>query len=1533
MKKRMLSVLMCLVMVIGLFPGMTTYVHADYSDGADCPDCGHYHYDDYKCASCDACSDTCTHSDCYERNHPCPECDACKSVFEEDWFCDHCGMCFDHAYDDSDHCSNCGQCGVFDICSTCGFCEWCAKNEFDLHCRECDACFEDRGCDASHPGDSPTHCEDCALICVDCGNCFYGEMFEYCFDCHMCNECAEGKSHCIMCGDCAFYADYEDECIADAADYFVCLSCCEGNGHHCSECGEHVGNGGPWCETGGDGSHCETCAQAFTCEQCGDCALCKGDELCEDCGLCRTCCLENVYDEYGCVCDEYCTATIEDSGHLGECGHPTCTYGEICEYCGLCEQCCDENKCEHGYCVEDPYQEDHICEDCGVCFYEDELCEECSGIRCYDCCHERSKDEGCTHGICLDSSDWDKHWCVNGHCIDEYCSVCGGCKSCCDAERGSCTHDFTCPNDSKWEEHFCVECNKCFEMENICSDCGLCLDCCDAAAEKLGCTHGYCIGSYEWQNHYCYTHDKCITSCVHPICKHEKLSSWNSNADGHWKNCADCGAKLYNFPVQKHVTYGWTVVTPATTTSTGVKKLLCGVCGYEMKSETIPEIAPHACTAEGPSWGDANGHWRNCGICGAKMETGKHDLVDHRCTVCEYCDIAAPVIVDYSKDPKVYKSTSGSDQYMTLYIVASGEGLTYQWYEEAIEEGDGGVKLEGQTNARLRFKVQDYFGTDLTTCNDDDKTASRFVCVVKNAAGEVPVTIDVNFECVDQYWQDMDGKNTAPSKESGHILTCGVCEKTEGSTVPHRYNGTFTCVDCGHVKPPVIKGNPKADTAKVTDDGSDKMSFSVTALGDGLEYQWYCASYTNDAPHFLLCTDDDTFSGSKTATLTITPGPTACVEDPNFQVYCIITDAGGNEVRSATGKGKVEHNYHSGWSANYYDGTSENFFDATYHWRACMGEKHYNSDFVGNVFERTEHTRVQLVVSPATTGSKAKVKDVCKICGWQSEPYEAGEVLPECTGSSGIEGISSPNGKHDWMGYGPILPKNAEKFVVPDELKDIYSKWSFDDVYPEGTSIQHAYECRYCGTHDFANVIDPPGAHTFGEWSYYMGIEPTEEHGAILCRPCGYCEAYYEARVVPALSHTHTNGMMQSDETHHWNICTKATCTEKLNMKAHSYGAWSWTTEPTDTVQGVRTRTCNVCAYVQTQNTGYKTYPIAVENGTADVVSAVKGETAHLTADIPVGATFKRWIVVSGGAKLSSETEQKVSFTMPGAAVSVKAEYAYNGSSGGGGGGGASSYAININNSTHGTVTADRNTASSGTAVTLNVKPDQGWTLETLTVKDASGKELELEIIKIGEKYTFKMPSGSVNVNATFMEDNTILNYFIDVPTSSYYYNGVLWAVDKGITKGTNDTHFNPDGVCSRAQAVTFLWRAAGSPAAKSTAMPFTDVKSGSYYYDAVLWAVENGITKGFSETAFAPELTCSRGQIVTFLWRAQKSPAASEDTAFSDVKSGAYYADAVSWAVGKKVTNGTTSTTFSPDESCTRAQIVTFIWRAMAEQ
>ena len=258
-------------------------------------------------------------------------------------------------------------------------------------------------------------------------------------------------------------------------------------------------------------------------------------------------------------------------------------------------------------------------------------------------------------------------------------------------------------------------------------------------------------------------------------------------------------------------------------------------------------------------------------------------------------------------------------------------------------------------------------------------------------------------------------------------------------------------------------------------------------------------------------------------------------------------------------------------------------------------------------------------------------------------------------------------------------------------------------------------------------------------------------------------------------------------------------------------------------------------------------------------------------------------------------------------------------------------YPITVKSAKNGDVTASHKSAAKGTTVTLTVDPDKGYVLDTLTVLD--GKDKELKLIEKNGKYTFTMPDSKVTVEAMFKaEQSTGKNPFIDVPAGSYYEDAVLWAVEKGITTGTDATHFSPDGICTRAQAVTFLWRAAGSPSAKSAVMPFTDVKAGSYYYDAVLWAVENGITKGTSETMFSPDATCSRAQIVTFLWRSQKSPAAGTANPFTDVKASAYYADAVLWAVKEDVTKGTTNTTFSPDANCTRAQIVTFIWRALAE-
>lgn len=260
----------------------------------------------------------------------------------------------------------------------------------------------------------------------------------------------------------------------------------------------------------------------------------------------------------------------------------------------------------------------------------------------------------------------------------------------------------------------------------------------------------------------------------------------------------------------------------------------------------------------------------------------------------------------------------------------------------------------------------------------------------------------------------------------------------------------------------------------------------------------------------------------------------------------------------------------------------------------------------------------------------------------------------------------------------------------------------------------------------------------------------------------------------------------------------------------------------------------------------------------------------------------------------------------------------------GGGGSGYSYYTIKATAGTDGSISPSGDVSvREGRDQTFAITPDKGYAVANVKIDGKS--------IGAVKSYTFENVRRTHTIEVIFMKANGTpqTGVFVDVATGSYYKDAVDWAVENGITKGTDDTHFSPDGICTRAQAVTFLWRAAGSPKPETRAMPFTDVPVGSYYYDAVLWAVENGITKGTSDTTFSPNMTCSRAQIVAFLWRSEKSPAAGTANPFADVKSDAYYADAVLWAVKENITKGTTSTTFSPNAGCTRAQIVTFLYRA----
>ena len=263
-------------------------------------------------------------------------------------------------------------------------------------------------------------------------------------------------------------------------------------------------------------------------------------------------------------------------------------------------------------------------------------------------------------------------------------------------------------------------------------------------------------------------------------------------------------------------------------------------------------------------------------------------------------------------------------------------------------------------------------------------------------------------------------------------------------------------------------------------------------------------------------------------------------------------------------------------------------------------------------------------------------------------------------------------------------------------------------------------------------------------------------------------------------------------------------------------------------------------------------------------------------------------------------------------------------------GGGSTTYPVNTpGKAENGTVTVSPKNASKGSTVTITVKPDSGYQLDDLTVTDKNGNELKLTD-KGNGKYTFTMPASKVEINVTFVKEVEI-SPFSDVSTSAYYYEAVKWAQEKGITGGIGNGLFGPDQPCTRAQIVTFLWRAAGSPEPK-TMSSFSDVSADSYYAKAVAWAVENGITVGTSSTTFSPDDTCTRAQSVTFLFRALGKLVDSK-AKFSDVPTDSYYANAVAWAVENGVTNGIGNNLFGPDNSCTRAQIVTFLFRAYQDK
>ena len=518
----------------------------------------------------------------------------------------------------------------------------------------------------------------------------------------------------------------------------------------------------------------------------------------------------------------------------------------------------------------------------------------------------------------------------------------------------------------------------------------------------------------------------------------------------------------------------------------------------------------------------------------------------------------------------------------------------------------------------------------------------------------------------------------------------------------------------------------------------------------------------------------------------------------------------------------------------------------------------------------------------------------------------------------------------DVCGYERTVTPPSHEHSYGDWRKDGTSHWhecTDDDCPDREESIKdkaaHVYTddadttCDTCG---YERTITPPAhEHRYGDWrkdgtnhwhectdadcpNREESIKDKAAHvytddADTTCDTCGY------ERTITPPAHEHRYGDWSKDGTSHWHECTDADCPNReesiKDKAAHVYD------DDADT-------TCNVCGYERTVAPPAPTEFIVTFDGSGGTPSVgsmttTKQKLSSLPSASRSKHSFDGWYTKkNGGTKITKDTVFHADTT-------VYAHWTYTG----GGGSSYSYYTIKAAAGTGGSISPSGNVSvREGADQTFTITPDKGYAVSNVKIDGRS--------IGLVKSYTFENVKRAHTIEVSF----TRANEFIDVPAGSYYDDAVLWAVENGITTGASASRFDPNGICTRAQAVTFLWRAAGSPKPETRTMPFTDVPVGSYYYDAVLWAVENGITKGTSDTTFSPNDTCTRAQIVSFLWRSEKTPVASSRNPFTDVKPGAYYLDAVLWVVESGITKGTTAMKFSPDADCTRAQIVTFLWR-----
>ena len=1471
-RRRIVSVLLALVMLVSLMPSLVVPAHAfwdDYDTGGDCPNCDHYHWAENVC-DCQFCTIDCNY-DCWVEFH-CNDCGLCLG--DTPFWCDQCHKCADCM--EETHCSTCAKCYI---------------GEDDQLCGEC------------HKG-------PCCSITI-------------CDSCGFCDDCANDDSdpmHCSLCNNC-FGA--VDECVDDDETGII----------HCVEC--HT-----------------------ACEQCEECLLAK--ESCEECGLCIDCCRENSEDG-GCPDGETCVDSAEWNEHIC----PGCggwvtdkdDEDEFCDICELCRECCEGNSdCSEGMCAEDPDYADHFCEDCGLCFHDSDPCEkDCNGQRCEVCCRDAVRAMGCEHD----------EWCSSDLEFEDHLK----------AEHSGAGHTHIASSswsaDGTQHWHPCRYCddkklnpaNHEFDAKGVCKVCGYISGSSiiiSRQPKSVKCkTSIYGSGDYkeEPENGLLYSENNWVTFSV---------SAKSLKGDGltyQWYLKNNATNKYYEM---KETSYYVGVKTPTLKLSVSAEACMddysyfCvigrkGDPSDTMKTAEAKLTAAHAYsykqageivyTDDGETtpeykvtWVDKNGVTHD-GIVGSVrkseghkvpclfeagyyeahyMTTGtKERIFPHKfaydrsydavgggkvdvlyCTVCDYPLFVKSHVHDYGWNwdctgfGSIYEYTfniGGSTKTVHELILESGYAHPEKCMVPGCEEfimvphswgrwnvvlcpdttgGNGGMEAECSVCEYTKTKIdKDDEGernwtkdTALVTVKNGRATrmivkpGDKIRLYPEERTGQKAIGWKVEYlreyndgPYVSKQWNYSQAKTLFKLVTNGSALEWGCtipafsamgapgggqfffepvyagCDHSGGTTVLNAkaqvcdrkgYTGDTACADCGHV---ITAGSDIYPSANA----------GHTGTLEPLYYYGTANSATTDASH-----------GGKRYN--------ARSGDCRHRAYegdYRCTDCGG------TVKGETGDFRHSG----PYEVRDKR--------EATCTEKGYSGNRYCTACDR-------IALKGTSTPSLHEIAGNSKLIN---------AVKPTCTavGYSGDQQCTRDCGQI--FRYGHVIDKLGH---------------NWDDGKPatQGKSEGILYTCRRVGCSETKFV---KGSAT----TEYSVTVSTDGSGTAMADKTSAA-----AGTVVTLTATPKSGYTFKQ----WQVVTGG-----VTIKDNKF------TMPVGNVE--IKAIFEKDATPPPATTEYSVKVSTDGNGTAmaDKTSAAAGTVVTLTATPKSGYHFKQWQVVTGGVTIKDNK-----FTMPAGNVEIKAIFEKDATPPPA----TTEYSVKVSTDGNGTAMADKTSAAAGTVVTLTATPKSGYTFKQwqvvtggVTIKDNK----------------FTMPVGNVEIKAIFEKDATpppgpAVNPFVDVPSGVYYEEAVLWAVDKGITKGTDTTHFSPNGICTRAQAVTFLWRAAGSPAAKSGAMPFTDVKAGSYYETAVLWAVENGITKGTTATTFSPEQNCSRAQIVTFLWRSEKSPAAGTVNPFTDVKASAYYADAVLWAVKKDVTKGTTATTFSPNDNCTRAQIVTFLYRAM---